>query len=68
MIHSVTSIANYMRLGIELDYLLLVFLLTGTILGSFLGPYLSKYLHETWLRGILFLVLITIGFRYLYIF
>jgi len=68
MIHSITSIANYMRLGIELDYLLLIFLLTGTILGSFLGPYLSKYLHETWLRGILFLVLITIGFRYLYIF
>ena len=68
MIHSITSIANYMRLGIELDYLLLIFLLTGTILGSFLGPYLSKYLHETWLRGILFLVLIIIGFRYLYIF
>lgn len=64
-IHSVTSIANYMRLGIELDYLLLAFLLAGTAFGSFLGPYISKYLHEIWLRGILCLVLVIIGARYL---
>jgi len=67
-IHSVTSIANYMRLGIELDFVLLSLLLAGTAFGSFLGPFLSKYLHETWLRGILFLVLIIIGLRYFGIF
>lgn len=64
-IHSVSSITNYMRLGIELDFTLLAFLLAGTALGSFLGPYISKYLHETWLRGILFLILIVIALRYL---
>lgn len=67
-IHSVTSIANYMRLGIELDLPLLGLLLAGTAIGSFIGPYISKFLHETWLRGILCLVLIVIGLRYLSLF
>ncbi len=64
-IHSITSISNYVRLGIELDYPLLALLLTGTAIGSFLGPYISKYLAENWLKGILSLVLIVIGMRYL---
>ncbi len=64
-IHSITSITNYMRLGIELDFPLLGLLLAGTALGAFAGPYLSKFLHEIWLRGILCLVLIIIGLRYL---
>ncbi len=64
-IHSVTSIANYMRLGVELDFRLLGLLLIGTILGAFAGPTISKFLHESWLRGILCGILIIIGFRYL---
>jgi len=67
-VHSVTSIANYMRLGIELDYPLLGLLLIGTVIGSFAGPTISKFLHETWLRGILCLILIIIGLRYLGVF
>lgn len=67
-IHSVTSISNYIRLGIELDFPLLALLLTGTAIGSFIGPYISKYLQENWLRGILCLVLIIIGLRYLSVF
>jgi len=67
-IHSVTSISNYVRLGIELDFPLLVLLLTGTAIGSLIGPYISKYLQENWLRGILCLVLIIIGLRYLSVF
>ncbi|NOY66034.1 MAG: sulfite exporter TauE/SafE family protein, partial [Gammaproteobacteria bacterium] len=67
-IHSVTSIANYMRMGIELDFPLLGFLLAGTIIGSFTGPYISKYFHETWLRASLCVVLIVIGLRYLSVF
>ncbi len=67
-VHSITSIANYMRLGVELDIPLLGLLLTGTVLGALIGPYLSKFLHETWLRGILCLVLIVIGLRYLAVF
>lgn len=65
MIHSLTSIANYMRLGIELDFPLLGLLLVGTIIGAFAGPTVSKFLPERWLRGILCAILIVIGLRYL---
>ncbi|VAW92975.1 hypothetical protein MNBD_GAMMA23-806 [hydrothermal vent metagenome] len=67
-VHSITSITNYMRLGVELDFPLLGLLLAGTAIGAFAGPYLSKFLHEIWLRGILCLVLIIIGLRYLSVF
>lgn len=64
-VHSITSIANYVRLGVDLDLPLLALLLTGTIIGAFIGPYLSKFLHEKGLLGILCVVLIIIGVRYL---
>jgi uncharacterized membrane protein YfcA len=67
-VSSVTSIANYMRLGIELDIPLLLLLLTGTVVGAWIGPGLSRYLHERWLQGILCLVLLLIGLRYLHVF
>lgn len=66
--HSISSIANYMRLGVELDYPLLALLLTGTAIGSFVGPQLSKFLRESWLRTILCLVLLFISLWYLGIF
>jgi len=64
-IHSISSIANYMRLGVELDYPLLALLLTGTVIGAFVGPQLSKFLRESWLRTILCIVLLFIGLWYL---
>jgi len=64
-IHSISSIANYMRLGVELDYPLLALLLTGTAIGAFIGPQLSKILRESWLRAILCIVLLFIGLWYL---
>jgi uncharacterized protein len=67
-VSSVTSIANYMRLGIELDIPLLLLLLAGTIAGAWIGPRLSRHLHERWLQGILCLVLLLIGLRYLRVF
>jgi len=67
-VSSVTSIANYMRLGIELDIPLLLLLLTGTVVGALIGPGLSRHLPERWLQGILSLVLLLIGLRYLRVF
>ncbi len=64
-ISSVTSVANYVRLGVELDLPLLGFMLTGTVVGAWFGPVLSRYLRETWLKGILIVVLLIIGLRYL---
>jgi len=67
-VSSVTSIANYMRLGIELDLPLLFLLLAGTVVGAWIGPVLSRHLYERWLQGILCLVLLLIGLRYLHLF
>ena len=63
-IHSITSITNYVRLGITLDYPLLGILLVGVVAGSAIGPQLSKYLPEKVLRASLCLVLVVIGLRY----
>jgi len=63
-LHSMTSIANYVRLGIELDYPLLGFLVVGVITGSVMGPWLSRYIPENGLRGFLCVVLLLIGSRY----
>jgi uncharacterized membrane protein YfcA len=67
-VSSVTSIANYMRLGIELDLPLLSLLLLGTVIGAWIGPWLSRHLYERWLQGILGLVLLLIALRYLGVF
>jgi uncharacterized membrane protein YfcA len=67
-VSSVTSIGNYLRLGIELDVPLLLILLAGTVAGAWIGPRLSSHLRERWLVGILGLVLFLIGVRYLGVF
>jgi len=64
-VSSVASVANYVRLGVELDLPLLGFMLAGTVVGAWFGPVLSRYLRETWLKGILIVVLLIIGLRYL---
>jgi hypothetical protein len=64
-VSSLTSITNYIRLGIELDVPLLLLLLAGTVLGAWIGPRLSSHLHERWLQSILGVVLLLIGIRYL---
>ncbi|MGB5606503.1 MAG: sulfite exporter TauE/SafE family protein [Gammaproteobacteria bacterium] len=63
-IHSITSISNYVRLGIELDYPLLGILMTGVVAGSVIGPAVSKYVPENGLRAFLCIVLVLIGLRY----
>ena len=64
-ISSVTSIGNYVRLGVELDLPLLALMLIGTVAGSVLGPILSKYFREAWFKALLVTILALIGLRYL---
>jgi len=64
-ISSVTSIGNYVRLGVELDVPLLALMLIGTVAGSFLGPILSKYFREAWFKALLATILSLISLRYL---
>jgi hypothetical protein len=63
-IHSIASISNYIRLGIELDLPMLAFLLVGVVAGSWLGPVVSKHVPENGLRGLLAAILVLIGLRY----
>lgn len=64
-LHSITSIANYVRLGVELDYALLGFLNIGVVIGSFIGPVISRRIPEKGLRAVLSVVLLLIGLRYI---
>lgn len=64
LIASVTSVANYLYLGVQLDWPLALIELAGTVIGSLLGPWVSRYMKERWLRAILALVLLYVGFGY----
>lgn len=66
LISSVTSIGNYVRLGVELDVPLLALMLIGTITGSAIGPILSKYFREAWFKALLAIILSLISLRYLF--
>lgn len=68
LIHSITSIGNYVRLGIALDFPMLGVLLVGVVGGSAIGPALSKYIPENGLRAFLCAVLVLIGLRYVGLF
>ena len=65
LVSSVTSISNYVRLGVELDVPLLSLMLMGTIAGSILGPILSRYFREAWFKSLLAIILFLISLRYL---
>ena len=67
-IHSLASISNYIRLGVELDFPLLGLLMLGVAAGSLAGPHISKFIPEKGLRVFLMLVLLLIGLRYTGIF
>lgn len=64
-ISSSTSIANYLALGVRLDWGLLIPLIAGTLIGAYLGPRLSRHFRDLWLRGLLAVVLLLIGMKYL---
>lgn len=64
-ISSSASIANYMAMGVRLDWGLLIPMLAGTALGAWLGPRASRHFKESWLRLLLVAVLLGIGGKYL---
>ncbi|MFQ5881228.1 MAG: sulfite exporter TauE/SafE family protein [Candidatus Methylomirabilales bacterium] len=64
LIASITSVGNYLYLGVKVDWLLAFLELAGVIVGSLLGPWVSRYMKERWLRLILAAVLLYVGFGY----
>lgn len=65
IVTSFTSIANYLRMGSSLDFLMLAFEVGGIIVGSYLGPVLSKYIKGQHLKIFLAVILTYIGLGYL---
>ncbi len=66
-ISSSISIANYLYLGAEPDYSLLVYLSLGSMFGAMLGPHINRLSKESWLQGSLGIIVALIGFRYVLI-
>jgi uncharacterized membrane protein YfcA len=64
LIASLTSVGNYLYLGVQVDWVLALIELSGVIVGSALGPWVSRYMKERWLRFILAAVLLYIGIGY----
>lgn len=64
LIASLTSVGNYLYLGVKIDWLLAFIELVGVAVGSLLGPLVSRYMKERWLRALLAAVLLYIGIGY----
>ncbi|EIJ34068.1 sulfite exporter TauE/SafE family protein [Thiothrix nivea] len=58
------SVANYLRLGAEPDYGVLVLLAIGGVVGAIIGPRLNRLARERWLQALLGVVITGIGVKY----
>lgn len=66
LVSSFTSIANYLKMGSNLDWSMLTFELIGVAVGSYLGPVLSKRIPALYLKGFLAVILTYIGIGYVF--
>lgn len=64
LVASVTSVGNYLYLGVKVDWPLALLCLVGVTLGSLLGPWVSRYMKESFLRLLLAVVLLYIAVGY----
>lgn len=64
LLSSAASVGNYLNLGSRIDWPLMGIEVAGVALGSLAGPYLSTFMKDFWLRAVLALVLLYIGFGY----
>ena len=58
------SITNYLRMGAEIDWPILSYLIIGGIIGAIIGPQLNRMMKDSWLRIFLATVLSLIGLKY----
>ncbi len=59
------SVANYLRMGSEIDVPILATLIIGGIVGARLGPKLNQIMKESWLQASLASIVAVIGTKYL---
>ncbi|HHL19264.1 MAG TPA: sulfite exporter TauE/SafE family protein [Thiothrix sp.] len=58
------SVSNYLRMGAEIDYATLIFLIIGGIIGALLGPKLNQLMKDSWLQAALVAIVAVIGTKY----
>ncbi|CAA6802055.1 MAG: Probable membrane transporter protein [uncultured Thiotrichaceae bacterium] len=60
------SVANYLRMGSEIDVPVLFFLIIGGVIGALIGPKLNQILKESWLQAALASIVGLISLKYLF--
>ena len=58
------SVTNYLRMGAEIDWPILSYLIVGGVIGAIIGPKLNRKMKDSWLRIFLASVLSLIGLKY----
>ena len=65
-ISSLTSVSNYIRMGVPIIFPILPITLAGVIIGSIIGPKISQRLNEKMLKFMLMALLVVIGAFYVF--
>jgi len=58
------SVTNYLRMGADIDWSTLSYLIIGGVIGAIIGPKLNRMMQDSWLRIFLASVLSLIGLKY----
>ena len=66
LISSLTSVSNYIRMGVPVIVPILSATLAGVIAGSILGPKISRHLNEKMLKYVLMVLLVFVGVFYVF--
>ena len=66
LISSLTSVSNYIRMGVPVIVPILSATLAGVIVGSILGPKISRHLNEKMLKYVLMVLLVFVGVFYVF--
>ena len=66
LISSLTSVSNYIRMGVPVIVPVLAATLAGVIIGSIAGPKISRRLNEKMLKYVLMVLLVFVGVFYVF--
>ena len=65
VISGIISVSNYMRMGSEIDFEILLLLVVGGVFGALIGPKINQIVKESWLQTTLAFIVTMIGMKYL---
>ena len=65
-ISSTVSVVNYVRLGAEIDYHIIIPLAIGAAIGALLGPKINQMIKENYLQATLAFIVCMISIKYIF--